>query len=132
MAAQRQWLSYKVVRRLTKELETGRTETGLTGAESRSKLTKNSNSRVEGEWNRDSIVIACCNLVAVLRLVPLTLDVEAGHLDNVEDEAKESHLLPPPAKEHYASVPSPWRAADAHTKTPEGSEESARWESFKC
>lgn len=82
--------------------------------------------REEQEWSRDSIVVACCNYVAALKLIPLTLDVEIC-MENIEDEVKESHLLPPPAKEHYASVPSPWRAADAHTKTPEGSEESMRY-----
>ena len=51
-------------------------------------------------WQRDQLLVACCDCVAVLR-------VRAAR-----DRATPPPL-PPPSREHHASVPSPWTAADA-------------------
>ena len=51
-------------------------------------------------WQRDKVLVACCDSVAVLR-------VKAAR-----DRATPPPL-PPPSREHHASVPSPWTAADA-------------------
>jgi hypothetical protein len=51
-------------------------------------------------WQRDQLLVACCDSVAVLR-------VQAAR-----DRATPPPL-PPPSREHHASVPPPWTAADA-------------------
>lgn len=51
-------------------------------------------------WQRGQLLVACCDYVAVLR-------VQAAR-----DRATPPPL-PPPSREHHASVPSPWSAADA-------------------
>ena len=51
-------------------------------------------------WQRDKLLVVCCDSVAVLR-------VQAAR-----DRATPPPL-PPPSREHHASVPSPWTAADA-------------------
>jgi hypothetical protein len=51
-------------------------------------------------WQRGQLLVACCDHVALLRV------------QVVRDRATPPPL-PPPSREHHASVPSPWTAADA-------------------
>jgi len=53
-----------------------------------------------GVWQRGQLLVACCDHVALLRV------------QVVRDRATPPPL-PPPSREHHASVPSPWTAADA-------------------
>ncbi|XP_021914629.1 WD repeat-containing protein on Y chromosome-like isoform X2 [Zootermopsis nevadensis] len=51
-------------------------------------------------WLRGQLLVACCDHVALLR-------VETARKNTTPPP------LPPPSREHHASVPSPWTAADA-------------------
>lgn len=75
------------------------------------------------EWQRDAVVVICCNYVAILHLSP-----ELVQLYNMQDiTCQLPSLLPPPTKEHYASAPSPWRTGEV-SHTPRGSIGSKRYE----
>lgn len=40
---------------------------------------------------------------------------------------KKYKMLPPPSREVYASIPSPWKVAETLTKTPPSESEDARY-----
>lgn len=74
------------------------------------------------EWQRDTVVVICCNYAAVLQLSP-----ELMQLYNMQDMSNQlPPMLPPPTKEHYASAPSPWRTGEV-SHTPRGSIGSKRF-----
>lgn len=50
-------------------------------------------------WQRGQLLVACCDHIAFIR-------VPAGR------DCATPSPLPPPSREHQASVPSPWTAAD--------------------
>ncbi|XP_069681349.1 cilia- and flagella-associated protein 337-like [Periplaneta americana] len=51
-------------------------------------------------WQRGQILVACCDQLALLRV-------------QTERHRATPPPLPPPSREHHASVPSPWTAAEA-------------------
>ena len=59
-------------------------------------------------------------MIALLQLNPFKI---ASSEYNVPPLLKKYKVLPPPSRELYASIPSPWKVADSFTKTPPESED---------
>ena len=52
------------------------------------------------QWQRGQLLVCCCDHIATLRIAR-------------EQACVTPPPLPPPSREHHASVPSPWTAAEA-------------------
>ncbi|KAK6643621.1 hypothetical protein RUM43_005131 [Polyplax serrata] len=79
-------------------------------------FTRDFETRNGADWKRNSVAVICCNFIALLKLNLASVAPEdEAHVPNFLRKYK---MLPPPSRELYASVPSPWKIADSFTKTP--------------